>query len=134
MPTYELEIVPRFYETDAQGHISNVSIAGWFETARISFLEWLLPADMSPRGWILASIKIDYVGETFLGAPVNATVTRATVGRTSVTIECEMTQHDKPTVVGVAVLVHMDPQTRRPTPLPAELRTPLEAYQVEDRG
>ena len=133
MPAYELEIVPRFYETDAQGHVSNVSIAGWFETARITFLEQLLPADMSPGGWILASIKIDYVGETFLGAPVNAKVTRARAGRTSVTIECEMTQHGKPTVVGVAVLVHMDPQTRRPTPLPAELRAPIEAYQVDDR-
>ena len=133
MPAYELEIVPRFYETDAQGHVSNVSIAGWFETARITFLEQLLPADMSPGGWILASIKIDYVGETFLGAPVTATVTRATVGRSSVTIECEMTQHEKPTVVGVAVLVHMDRESRRPTRLPDELRAPIEAYQVGDR-
>jgi acyl-CoA thioester hydrolase len=134
VPTYTLELVPRFYETDAQGHISNVSIAGWFETARISFLEWLLPADMSARGWILASIKIDYVGETFLGAPVTATVTSATVGRSSVTIECEMTQHGKPTVIGVAVLVHMDRETRRPTPLPDELRAPIEAYQADDRA
>jgi len=128
--TYTLDLVPRFYETDAQGHVSNVSIAGWFETARISFLEWLLPADMTPRGWILASIKIDYVGETFLGAPVTATVTRATVGRTSVTIECEMTQHGKPTVIGVAVLVHMDKESHRPTPLPDDLRGPIEAYQA----
>ncbi|MEM9398560.1 MAG: acyl-CoA thioesterase, partial [Pseudomonadota bacterium] len=26
---------PRFYETDALGHINNVTIAAWFEVARM---------------------------------------------------------------------------------------------------
>ncbi|NQY02602.1 MAG: hypothetical protein HRT76_04950 [Halieaceae bacterium] len=30
---FTLTITPRFYETDGVGHINNVSIAGWFETA-----------------------------------------------------------------------------------------------------
>lgn len=31
---FTLSLTPRFYETDAFGHINNTVITGWFETAR----------------------------------------------------------------------------------------------------
>jgi acyl-CoA thioester hydrolase len=31
---FRMTVTPRFYETDALGHINNTVMAGWFEAAR----------------------------------------------------------------------------------------------------
>ena len=126
MSRYSVTISPRFYETDALGHINNASIAAWFEVARITFLESLGDQTAAASfNWILASLKIDFIAETFYGTDVVATVTGATAGNSSLTIACEMTQGDKLTVRGTAVLVHMDAQTGKPSRIPDGLRQRL---------
>ena len=122
-------ISPRFYETDALGHINNASIAAWFEVARIRFLESLGgEGSESARSWILASLQIDFIAETFYGSDVIATVTSATPGNSSLTIVCEMSQHEKLTVRGTAVLVHMDQLEKKPSRIPDGLRAQLGAF------
>jgi acyl-CoA thioester hydrolase len=128
MKEYSTIITPRFYETDALGHINNASIAAWFEVARIDFLESLGENDPSAaKDWILASIKIDFVAETFYGTDVIANITEANIGNSSLTVVCEMAQGGKVTVTGAATLVHIDAQTKKPARIPDELRKELAA-------
>jgi len=128
LPKHSLTITPRFYETDALGHINNASIAAWFEVARITFIESLgKQTAASSVNWILASLQIDFIAETFYGADVIATVTDATAGNSSLTVICEMSQGGKLTVRGKAVLVHLDTQSKRPSRIPDGLREKLAA-------
>ena len=128
MPHHTLTITPRFYETDALGHINNASIAAWFEVARITFIESLEKQNAaSSVNWILASLQIDFIAETFYGTDVIATVTDATAGNSSLTVSCEMTQGGKLTVRGKAVLVHLDTESKRPSRIPDSLREKLAA-------
>ena len=124
---FSLTISPRYYETDGLGHINNVSLAGWFETARIRALE-SLGAETGLMQWVLASIKIDFQGETFYGSEVTATVVGMRPGTTSLTIDCQMTQDGRNTAFGRAVMVHLGEVGGRPTPLPEQLRTMLADY------
>ncbi|MEE4146110.1 MAG: thioesterase family protein [Halieaceae bacterium] len=126
MSLHSVTISPRFYETDALGHINNASIAAWFEVARITFVESLGEAAAeSTMHWILASLQIDFVAETFYGTDVIATITEARAGNSSLTILCEMSQGGKLTVRGTAVLVHLDAATKIPSRLPELLRQKL---------
>lgn len=126
MPAHSLTITPRFYETDALGHINNASIAAWFEVARITFIESLITAGpASAVNWMLASVHIDFIAETFYGTDVIATVTDATAGNSSLTVVSEMTQGGKLTVRGTAVLVHMDLASKSPSRIPEALRERL---------
>ena len=121
-------ITPRFYETDALGHINNATIAAWFEIARMKLLESLGDEGAeSARSWILASLHIDFVAETFYGADVTATITAASLGNSSLTVECEMTQRSETTVRGTAVLVHMDVQAKSSARIPDKMRRQIEA-------
>ena len=123
MSRYSITISPRFYETDALGHINNASIAAWMEVVRMQYIESLVGADpIQAQHWILASLQIDFVAETFFGADVAAAVTEAVPGNTSLTVLCEFSQRDKLTVRGKAVMVYMDARTRKPAPLPQQLR------------
>lgn len=128
MKPFEITITPRLYETDVMGHINNASIAAWFEVVRVRFLESL--GDGGPaegKNWTLASVHIDFRGETFYGEDVAASITAATVGRTSLTLDCVMAQGNRKTVEGRAVMVQWDPQTRRPCAVPDALRKKIAA-------
>lgn len=128
MKEFAINITPRLYETDAMGHINNATIAAWFEVVRIRFLESLV--DRSPgiaRDWILASVQIDFVGETFYGTDVIAKIIEADIGNSSLTLRTEMSQGNRTTVRGKAVLVHIDPQSKAPMRVPDALRDKIAA-------
>ena len=128
MKEFEITISPRLYETDALGHINNATIAAWLEVIRMRFLESLADnAEMHIKSWILASVQIDFLGETFYGSDVIGKVVDASVGNSSFTLHCEMWQADKQTVRGKAVLVHLDLESKSPTRIPDELREKLAA-------
>ena len=113
MADISVTISPRFYETDAQGHISKVTIAGWFEAARSTLLTQVLADDISSQvQWMLANVNIDYVAETHFGSDVTITLDGLSVGNTSLTMSCEMVQEGQTCVRGKAVLVNIDPETR----------------------
>ena len=124
---FSLAISPRYYETDGLGHINNVSLAGWFETARIRALE-SLGGETGLMHWVLASIKIDFQGETFYGSDVTATVVGMCPGNTSLTIDCQMTQDGRKTAFGRAIMVHLGDVGGTPSPIPDALRTVLADY------
>ena len=128
MQDFSIIIEPRFYETDALGHINNASIAAWFEVLRVKFLDSLGADDPSAaKDWVLASFYIDFVAETFYGTDVTALITAAKIGNSSLTMVCAMEQGDKVTVRGNAVLVHRSTATNKSTRIPDSLREQLAA-------
>ena len=129
MQHFFVTITPRFYETDALGHINNASIAAWLEVVRMGFIDSLSGSQQEPDradNWILASLQIDFVAETFFGEDVIGCVTAAEAGNSSLTVHCELSQGGKLTVKARAVVVFMDPQTRRPARLPDAYRGQLD--------
>lgn len=128
MKEFEITISPRLYETDALGHINNATIAAWFEVVRMRFLESLADSNAdNVKSWILASVQIDFISETFYGSDVTGKVVEATIGNSSFTLHCEMWQGGKQTVRGKAVLVRMDLESKSPTRVPDQLREKLAA-------
>lgn len=136
-PIIEFDIQPRFYETDALGHINNVAITGWLELGRTRLIEALsttkapLPAD----SWVVVSISTQFVAETFYGDDVTLRITAIKFGNTSLTIDCELWQSGRVTVRGQSVLVHRDPATGVKRELPESLKqtsTAAPVKQTED--
>ncbi|MEM9256077.1 MAG: thioesterase family protein [Pseudomonadota bacterium] len=126
MPAYTTIITPRLYETDALGHINNATLAAWFEVARVRFLEALgSEGDVSEALWMLASVHIDFVDETFYGSDVAASIVSAEPGNSSLRLGCEMVQGGRLTVKGSAVMVRLDAETRKPKRLADSFRQAL---------
>lgn len=128
MQEFSVTIKPRFYETDALGHINNVTIPAWFEIARVGFLEELQGDDPdSAKNWVLVSLQIDFKAETFYGSDVIVNITEASAGNSSLNVSCEMFQSGKLTVSGKAVLVYLGPQGKSPVRIPDRFREALAA-------
>ncbi len=123
MSAFSVTITPRFYETDAMGHINNATLAAWFEVVRVRYIESLAGDNASVgKDWILATITVDFLDETFYGSDVELKIVDATIGNTSLTVFCEMWQDNRLTVKGKAVVVHIDYDAKKPKRIPDAMR------------
>jgi acyl-CoA thioester hydrolase len=57
MPNHCVDLQVRFSDTDMLGHVNNASFASWAEIGRLQFFASL---GEFVRGWILASLYVDY--------------------------------------------------------------------------
>lgn len=129
-PLFAITIRPRASETDLVGHINNTVIAVWFEELRTCYLQHLQSGEngLPVIHVTVASVTIDYLGETFFGSDVIAQLRSVTLGNTSVTMECDMFQDGRHLVRASAVLVHWDQETRRPVRIGEDYRQRIGAH------
>lgn len=129
---HELEIQPRFCETDALGHISNTTLPIWLEAARFPFFTETLPAG-SLKDWplIMARIEIDFVQQLFVDDPVLVKTAVSRIGNSSFSVCQEVWQNDRVAAKASTVMVHFDFETQKPTPIPSVIREKLEGFLVE---
>ncbi len=123
---FELQIEPRFNETDAMGHIGNTTLPVWFEHARSALFELCHPA-LTYHDWplIVAKVEINFHGQTHYGAPVSVRSWVKSIGGKSFVFYQEAHQHGKLTASGETVLVWFDYATGTTLAIPDEVRARL---------
>jgi acyl-CoA thioester hydrolase len=118
----------RFADTDAIGHVNNVSFAAYLETGRTTFARACgLPVGLQPLGQhiVLARVEIDYRVEVHWPAVLDLGSAVVRLGRSSITLIQGVFIGDLCVATGREVLVMVDTATGRPAPLPEELRERL---------
>lgn len=125
---FSLSITPRFYETDAFGHINNTVIAGWFEAGRAPIFQIFTPdLDIKQLTLILARIEIDFVAQTHYGDEVIIKTGIEKVGNSSFVVIQEAWQKDVLVAKSKAVQVYFDFKTQKSDRIPDVYRAKLEA-------
>lgn len=119
-------ITPRFCETDALGHINNVSYAAWLEQGRMGF--FIESKDPFDTPLILAKLEINYRNETFHGTKVEVHSHLAQLGTSSFTMAQNIYQNDVLVVEAKAVLVQFDFENKHSIPFNDEQRTHWEQF------
>ena len=127
------QLVVRFRDCDALGHVNNAVYFTYFEQAR--FHHWLsLGYDLralSPGvpGFILARAECNFEAQATYGDELEVRLTVAGLGRTSFTYDYELVKVETGERVASArsVQVCFDYGTQTPVPIPDELRRKLDA-------
>jgi acyl-CoA thioester hydrolase len=118
----------RFSDTDAIGHVNNVSFAAYLETGRTTFARACgMTVGLQPHGqhFVLARVEIDYRVEVHWPAVLDLGSAVVRLGTSSITLIQGVFIGDLCVATGREVLVMLDTATGRPTPLPEELRARL---------
>ncbi len=106
---FNLEIQPRFNETDGLGHINNTVIPVWFEAAREPVFEIFNPSlDLTKWNLIVAGFTIAYTSPTHYGKSVSVKTWISRVGNSSFEVAQESWQQGKKTAEAKTTLVHYD--------------------------
>lgn len=121
-----------FSDTDALGHINNISIARYFEQARVMIMEAIAPSRGVPlfERAVLARIEIDYLSEVFYPHEVVVATGVLRVGTSSLVVGSALFQHDR----CVALADSVDVSTAiagGSRPITDDARTVLEKFQLD---
>lgn len=119
-------VSPRFYETDAFGHVNNTVVAGWFETAREPIFRIFSPdMDIRSLSLILARTEIDFVAQIHYGSEVTLKTAIEKLGNSSFVVLHEAWQGGVCVARGKAVQVAFDFATQKSHRIPDGPRAEL---------
>ncbi|MFC4320395.1 acyl-CoA thioesterase [Litchfieldia salsa] len=128
---HELDISVRFCETDALGHVNNVSYFIYLEDARVKFFEMLgTSSDLSDWKFIVASIKCDFVGQGYFNRNLTVTTRVSKVGNKSFELEHNIFEKSTNRLIatGSVVMVYFNFDMQRSEPIPEVLRGQLNQF------
>jgi acyl-CoA thioester hydrolase len=124
---HHVEIVVRFADTDAMGHVNNAVYLTYCEIARIRYWTDMTgePIHLGTQGaesLILAEARITYRAPAFHGEVITVETRATRIGRSSFTLEHRLlacVEGDEPRLVAVSesILVRYDYATARPVAL-----------------
>ncbi|MDK9557486.1 thioesterase family protein [Marinobacter sp. M216] len=128
---FELEIEPRFSDTDALGHISNTALPIWFEQARTPVFKIFHPS-LDVEGWplIIARLEVDLLAQSYWHMPVQLRTGIGKIGNSSFHVVQEAWQNGKQIARGVAVLIHFNYDTEKALSIPDDIRAKLSEHLI----
>lgn len=108
----------RYADTDRQGHVNNAVFATMLETGRVEVL-YAPDGPLFEAGcaFVIASLHLEFHGEITWPGHVDIGTRVATIGRSSITLEQALFQHQACVATAKTVIVQMNEATRRSTPL-----------------
>ncbi len=114
---FHCEIETRYGDLDSNWHINNVALTGMLEEARVRFHRHsgykAVTAEMTS---MVASLAIEFLGQSYHPDPLEMHVALQRLGRTSYTLQQLVTQRGRTIAVAQATMVCM--ADGKPVPIP----------------
>jgi len=130
--SFTTDIVVRFRDLDAMGHVNNAVMFTYFEEGRKAFFQsQFSSASANDFPFILAHARCDYLRPVALGNRPRLKMWIEDIGSKSFAIGYELAEAADPETVysrGRSVQVCFDYRENRSVPISAEWRTILEGY------
>ncbi|GGB56365.1 thioesterase [Roseibium aquae] len=134
-PTYRT-IPTRWMDVDIYGHVNNVEYLSYFDTAVNGWYgeQGLLDPRTSPTVFLVVETGCHYFSELVFPSTVHAGIRVDKLGTSSVTYGIGLFAGEAPdcAAMGKFVHVHVDRRTRRPTPIPDNVRVRLADLKAHD--
>jgi acyl-CoA thioester hydrolase len=126
-------ISTRWMDNDAYGHVNNVVYYSWFDTVVNAHLieQGALDIQHGETIGLVIETQCNYFAPVEFPQTVEAGLRVARIGRSSVRYEVGLFVQGEPMTAakGHFIHVYVDRKHRRPTDLPSQLKTVLEALQ-----
>jgi acyl-CoA thioester hydrolase len=126
------EIVPRFRDTDAMGHINNAVYVTYLEVARQIYWARLdAHSDYRRVPFILAHVSIDFRSEALVSEVLEAGIRLAWIGNRSFSFAYRIWEKTSGRTVTEASTVQVcyDYGAKNTMPMPEELRRAFESFE-----
>jgi len=122
-------LTPRFSDTDALQHISNIAIIDWMEASRREMFHIFTP-DLDPKKWrlILARISTDFLEQLYFQHDVEVQTIVKKIGKSSFTLEQTVLQQGKKCAISESIFVQFNHEEQKSMPITGEVRDNLEQH------
>jgi len=113
----------RWSDTDLVGHTNNLAFGAFCETGRSLFLRRFVDRHSTERAMLLpAQLIINFLGEAYWPTEVDIGTGVLSIGTTSCRLGQGLFDGERCFGSSETVIVLIDEQSRRPRPIPSEMR------------
>src|ERR1700761_6121816 len=120
----------RYADTDRQGHVNNSVFSTALETGRVELLHAPDGGIVEPhKSFVIARLELDFRDELTWPGEVEIGTSVESVGRTSFALSQGLFQRDRCVALARTVIVQVDDNTHRATPLSAAAAARLKELQ-----
>ena len=129
----------RFSETDAFGHINNVSYFAYFEQARLDYFEYLnllkefsMSRIETPDDNLIvtANLECHYLSQLYYGQDIKIFVRTSKIGRSSFELEyCLLEDKGQIVAIGRGSIVYINKKSGKSTPLPGFIKEKIGSFE-----
>ncbi|WP_439640527.1 acyl-CoA thioesterase [Nevskia sp.] len=121
----------RWSDTDQIGHVNNLAFAAYCETGRSMFMNQVTMQNRAlGRLFVVSQLVVNFIEELHWPAEVMVGTGVMQIGRTSYRVGQGLFANDRCFGTAESLLVQIDAESRRPTPISDELRAWLETYRI----
>jgi acyl-CoA thioester hydrolase len=128
------EITVRFCETDALGHVNNVSYFIYLEQGRTGFIK-AIGSSRKTNEWsfILAATKCDFMAQAYFDQDLQVTTFVSKIGNSSFQLSQEIFDAHTGEQIAQAesTLIYFNFEKQQSEPIPPHLREKLQLYFIE---
>lgn len=129
-----IDIYVRFCETDAAGHVNNISYFIYIEEARTKFIQAIGfgREERENLDFIIATAQCDFVSQAYAHQTLKVATNVSRIGEKSFTLQHTIKAADTGAMVatGSAVIVCFNFQNQQSVTIPLQLRSALEQHLV----
>lgn len=127
---HETTVKVRICETDALGHVSNISYYIYLEEGRVEFFKSLNRINSNNFPFILASATCDFISQCYFDQQLKVQTSVSSIGNTSFQLEQNIIDFEANLLIAKSksTLVHFNFEKQKSEPLPQELRNGLEKH------
>ncbi len=116
----------RYGDTDRQGHVNNALFSTYLETGRVELLYNAEPPIFAEgSSFVIASLKLEFLKEITWPGRVDVGTGILKIGNSSITLWQRLFQNEQCVANAETVIVQVDNETKRSTPLSDEARKTL---------
>ena len=117
-----VDVDVRYRDLDTMNHVNNAVYASYFEEARTAYADEVFALDLEDLNFVIAHLEIDFGRPLTIEDDPAVAVEVTDLGDSSATMAYDLRVDGDSVATGETTLVFVDPETKRPGPIPAEIR------------
>ena len=119
---FTVSVPVRYRDLDTENHVNNVVVGTYLEEARTAYVHEVMGLDLETYNFVLANLEIDFGRPIVLEDDLTVSASVSELGETSATMVYDVRSEGETVATGETTLVFVDPEEKRPSPIPAEIR------------
>jgi acyl-CoA thioester hydrolase len=126
---FTVDVPVRYRDLDPLDHVNHAVYASYLEIARTSYLREVAAVPSEEISFVMANLELSYDRPIRMGDDPTIALSVSRLGDSSCTMTYEIRANGNVAATAETTIVHVDPETERPSPIPESMARRIREYE-----